>query len=151
MDGASPNFIYEPHPEHPGWHSWRLRDDTLFNAQVMGEMLVRTESGKCRLRMFPARKHQNLLGMIHGAVTLGLIDISMFAALRTLSSGDAGGSVTLELSTQFIGAGQPDRPLDAVVEILRETRRLLFVRGEVIQGDNLVAGFTGIVRKASEK
>jgi len=117
----------------------------------MGEMLVRAEGGKCRLRMFPVRKHQNLQGMIHGAVTLGLIDISMFAALRTLRSGDAGGSVTLELSTQFIGAGQPDRPLDAVVEILRETRRLLFVRGEVVQGDNLVAGFTGIVRKASEK
>lgn len=59
--------------------------------------------------------------------------------------------MTLELSTQFIGAGKPDQPLDAVVEVLRETGRLLFLRGEVVQGDHLVAGFTGLVRKASRK
>lgn len=89
--------------------------------------------------------------MIHGAVTLALIDISLFAAMRTLTDGDAGPAVTLELSTQFIGAGKVDEPLDAVVEVLRETGRLLFLRGEVVQRDHLVAGFTALVRKASRK
>ena len=151
MDATRPVFEYREHPGHPGWHTWKLRDDTRFNTVVMGELLVRTEGDKCRLRMFPERKHTNLQEMIHGAVTLSLIDISMFAAMRTLTGGDAGPAVTLELSTQFIGAGKVEEPLDSVVEVLRETGRLLFLRGEVVQRDHLVAGFTGLVRKASRR
>ena len=148
MDGESPVFEYREHPAHPGWSTWRLRDDTRFNSVVLGEMIVRVESGKCRLRMFPERKHTNLQDMIHGAITLSLIDVSLFAAMRTLTGGDAGPAVTLELSTQFIGAGRPDRPLDSVVDVLRETGRMLFLRGEVVQEDHLVAAFSGLIRKA---
>jgi len=151
VEAQEPAFDYREDPDHPGWHTWNLRDQTRFNAVVMGDMLVRAEGDKCRLRMFPERKHTNLQDIVHGAVTLSLIDISLFAAMRTLTGGDAGPAVTLELSTQFIGAGKPGEPLDAVVEVLRETGRLLFLRGEVVQGDHLVAGFTGLVRKASRK
>jgi uncharacterized protein (TIGR00369 family) len=144
-------FEYREHPDHPGWSTWRLRDDTRFNSVVLGEMIVRVEGDKCRLRMFPERRHTNLQDMIHGAITLSLIDVSLFAAMRTLTGGDAGPAVTLELSTQFIGAGKPDQPLDAVVEVLRETGRMLFLRGEVVQDDHLVAGFSGLIRKASRR
>lgn len=144
-------FIYEPDPENPGWHRWELADDSRFNAQTMGRMLVRPEGERCcRVRMFPERKHSNLLDMVHGAVTLALVDIALFAAMRTLLNGNAGGSVTLELSSQFIGAGALGRPLDAVVEVMRETKRLVFMRGTVVQDDDdshLVATFSGIVRK----
>lgn len=146
-------FIYEPDPENPGWHRWELADDTRFNAQTMGRMLVRPESERaCRVRMFPKRRHSNLLDMVHGAVTLALVDIALFAAMRTLLNGNAGGSVTLELSSQFIGAGALGQPLDAVVEVMRETKRLVFMRGTVVQGEadeRLVASFSGIVRKPS--
>ena len=150
----TPDFLYQPDPDHPGWHSWNLADDSRFNAQTMGHMLVRREGERvCRVRMFPERRHTNLLDMVHGAVTLALIDVALFAAMRTLLSGDAAGSVTLELSSQFIGAGRPGQPLDAVVEVLRETRRLVFLRGQVVQGDGdeLVAAFSGLVRKPSGK
>ena len=149
MNDAKPDFFdYHELPDQPGWHSWNLKDKTRFNAVVMGEMIVRTEGARCRLRMFPERRHTNLQEMIHGATTLSLIDISLFAAMHTLTSGNAGPAVTLELSTQFIGAGKVDEPLDAVVEVIRETRRLLFLRGEVVQGAHLVAAFSGLVRKA---
>ncbi|MFN9580917.1 MAG: PaaI family thioesterase, partial [Novosphingobium sp.] len=140
---------------NPGWHRWELADDTRFNAQTMGRMLVRPESDRtCRVRMFPERKHSNLLDIVHGAVTLALVDIALFAAMRTLLNGNAGGSVTLELSSQFIGAGALGKPLDAVVEVRRETTRLVFMRGTVVQGEgdeHLVATFSGIVRKPSVK
>ena len=97
--------------------------------------------------MFPERKHENLQGIIHGAVTLGLIDISLFTTMHTIGSGNAGPSVTLELSTQFTGGGDPGKPLDAVTEIMRETGKLVFVRGTVEQDDNIVASYSGIVRK----
>jgi len=140
-------FEHGPDPEHPGWHHWNLKDDTLFDGAVMGKLITRKEGDKCRLRMFPERKHENLQGIIHGAVTLGLIDISMFTNMHVVGSGNAGPSVTLELSTQFIGGGDPARPLDAVTEIMRETGKLVFVRGEVVQDDDCVAAYSGIVRK----
>jgi uncharacterized protein (TIGR00369 family) len=101
--------------------------------------------------MLPERRHSNLLDAVHGGITLSLIDVSLFACMRHAIDGDAAGSVTLDLSTQFIGAGIIGKPLDAVVEVLRETRRLLFLRGTVIQEDHLVAAFNGTVRKPSAR
>jgi len=140
-------FDHSPDPENPGWRNWNLKDETLFNGAVMGKLLTRAEGEFCRLRMVPERRHQNLQGIVHGAVTLALIDISLFTTMHVLGSGNAGPSVTLELSTQFVGAGDMARPLDAVSEIVRETGSLVFVRGTVAQGDHRVAAFSGIVKK----
>ncbi|WP_428028120.1 PaaI family thioesterase [Altererythrobacter sp.] len=140
-------FEHGPDPDHPGWNHWDLKDKTLFNGAVMGKLLTRREGDKCRLRMFPERKHENLQGIIHGAVTLGLIDISLFTTMHVIGSGNAGPSVTLELSTQFVGGGDPRRPLDAVSEIFQETGKLAFIRGTVEQDEDRVAAFSGIIRK----
>jgi hypothetical protein len=40
-----------------------------------------------------------------------------------------------------------EEPLDALVSVLRETGRMLFVQGKVVQGESTVAGFSGIIRK----
>jgi acyl-coenzyme A thioesterase PaaI-like protein len=135
-----------------GWFTWNLVDRTRFNTAVLGEMRVRREGAHCRLRMFPERRHTNLIDNIHGAVTLGLIDIALFAAMHINGSGEAGPSVTVELSTQFVGGGDPARPLDAVTEIVRETGRMLFLRGFATQprddgGEEIIASYSGIVRK----
>jgi acyl-coenzyme A thioesterase PaaI-like protein len=141
-------FEHGPDPDNPGWRHWNLKDPTLFNGAVMGRLITRVDDdGRARLRMFPQRRHENLQGIVHGAVTLGLIDISLFTTMHTIGSGNAGPSVTLELSTQFVGAGLPDRPLDAVTEIVRETGSLVFVRGMVVQHEHVVASFSGIVKK----
>ncbi|MFM7348310.1 MAG: PaaI family thioesterase [Erythrobacter sp.] len=141
-------FDHGPDPENPGWRHWNLKDPTLFNGAVMGRLITRVdEDGKARLRMFPERRHENLQGVIHGAVTLSLIDISLFVTMHTIGTGNAGPSVTLELSTQFVGGGNPGLPLDAVTEIVRETGKLVFVRGMVVQDEHVVASFSGIVRK----
>ena len=145
-------FDTRPDPDNPGWRHWNLKDPTLFNGVVMGPMIVRhDDDGKARLRMFPERRHENLQGIIHGAATLSLIDISLFVTMHLCGSGNDGPGVTLELSTQFVGGGDPARPLDAVTEIVRETGKLVFVRGTVEQESDRVAAFSGIVRKLSDR
>ncbi|MDY7097984.1 MAG: PaaI family thioesterase [Pseudomonadota bacterium] len=154
MDMSLPNAPFEYRPltaeeagGEDGWYSWNLVDRTRYNTHVLGELQVRGEDDKCRLRMFPKRHHTNLGDNIHGAVTLGLIDIALFATMHMVGHGDAGPSVTVELSTQFVGAGDPSQPLDAVSEIVQETGRMLFVRGQCVQGERIVASYSGIVRK----
>lgn len=143
------NFACEPDPDHPGWLRWRIVDAARFNEAVLGKQLVRAESeNTARFRMMPqVPLHTNSAGHVHGAITLALADVSLFAAMFVLRGLDAGRSVTLDLTSQFIGAGDAARPLDAVVELLRETRRLAFLRGLVVQDEDLVASFTGTVRK----
>lgn len=142
-------FIYEPDPENPGWMTWDLMDSTRFNP-LMGKLIVRSEGDdRARVRMFPKRQHSNLLDNVHGGVTLAFIDIAMFAASRVFGLIEASGAVTLDLSTQFIGGGRIGEPMDAEVELLRETGRLLFLRGLIVQGDHRVAAFAGTIRKPS--
>ena len=143
-------FAFGEDLDNPGWHSWRLKDATRYNG-FLGQLLVRREGDLARVRMFPERVHTNLQDSIHGGTTLGFIDVALFAASRMFGLIEAGTAVTLDLSTQFIGGGRMGEPLDAEVELLRETRRLIFMRGLVVQGDNKVAAFAGTIRKGAGK
>ena len=146
------HFIVEPDPDNPGWDTWDMADRRRFNAQTMGKLIVRREGERSvRLRMNAQQQHSNLHDNVHGGVTLALIDIALFAASRQVVGADAAGSVTLDLSCQFIGAGRIGKPLDAVTEVMKETRRLVFLRGVVEQEGDLVASFTGVVRKPSAR
>jgi uncharacterized domain 1 len=146
---SSGQFVHVPDPDNPGWYTWDLDNDTLFNRKALGRLIVRTEGERsARVRMIDVEsKHSNLHGNVHGGATLGLIDVAMFATIFTVLGADAAGSVTLDLHTQFIGAGKTGEPLDVVSEVMKDTRRLVFVRGTVEQGDHLVASFVGTLRK----
>lgn len=146
-------FINEPASDFPGWLTWQLEDDTRYNSHGLGRMIVRREGERsARLRLIETEpRHSNLHDNIHGGITLGLIDVGMFAAMYTVLGSDAAGSVTLDLHNQFIGAGKVGQPLDVVSEIMKETGRLVFIRGTVEQGDHLVASFLGTLRKPSRK
>ncbi|MFC4295535.1 PaaI family thioesterase [Novosphingobium tardum] len=147
-----PGFESFPDPEHPGWYTWQLKDPTRFNTWMFEKLIVRRDDdGKARLRMFPQRHHTNLQGMIHGGTTLALIDVGLFACSRMLGIIEAGTALTLDMSVQFIGAGKEDRPCDAVIELLKETRRLVFLRGIVEQDEGPIAAFSGTIRKPTAR
>lgn len=147
----SDRFTCEPDPGNPGWLRWEVSDKTRYNAVFIGPLLLRRESGTtCRVRMEIAARHTNAGEVIHGGTTLGFADVSMFGALYVLTGTDPIGSVTVDLSMQFVAAGSERKPLDAVVELLRETKQLAFMRGTMVQGERLVAAFSGTARKPSQ-
>lgn len=142
-------FLHEPDPENPGWMTWGFHDQTRFTS-LLGKMIVRLDpDGRVRMRGFPTREHSNLGDKVHGGALLGYIDVALFATSRTKGMIEPGSSVTVDLSTQFIGAAAIDRPLDFVSEVLRATRRLVFIRGLVEQGDDVIASYSGTIRKPS--
>ncbi len=129
-----------------------MTDKSRYNGTVLGKMIVRSDGdGKARLRMFPEHRHSNLGNAVHGGTTLGFIDVALFGAARMFGLIDTGLAVTLDLSVQFIGAGRLNEALDAEVELLKETRRLLFLRGLVVQGADTVANFAGTIRKPAKQ
>jgi uncharacterized protein (TIGR00369 family) len=148
---ATGAFIHEPDPEFPGWHTWTSSNGMRFNAHGLGRMIIRREGERsARFRLVETTGlHSNMHDNVHGGVTLALIDVAMFATIFAVLGADAAGSVTLDLHNQFIGAGRVGLPLDVVSEVMKETRRLVFLRGTVEQGDHLVASFVGTLRKPS--
>ncbi|MDQ2878277.1 MAG: PaaI family thioesterase [Pseudomonadota bacterium] len=148
-DAPSPFFVYEDDPDEPGWKRWQFRDATRFNAFIE-PLHVRVEDDIARVRMMPRHEHSNMRENVHGGALLGFMDVALFAAARGFGVLTAGGAVTLDLSAQFIGGGMIGRPLEARVELLRETSRMLFLRGLIVQeGAPVIASFTGTLRKSS--
>ena len=143
-------FIDTVHPDHPGWRTWSLTDPTRFNT-LLGPMLFRVDGPIARVRMTPEHRHSNLRDHVHGGALLAFIDVALFAASRGFGLITAGTAVTLDLNTQFIGGGRIGEPIEAQVECLKETGRLLFLRGLVVQGDDetKIAAFSGTIRKPS--
>ena len=150
MSGSSsPVFAYEDDPELPGWKRWQFRDASRFNAFIE-PLHVRVEGEVVRVRMMPRRDHSNMRDNVHGGALLGFMDVALFAASRGFGVLGAGGAVTLDLSAQFIGGGTIGQPLEARIELLRETGRMLFLRGLIVQeGSPTIASFTGTLRKSS--
>jgi len=141
-----PDIRHAPDPDHPGWWTWDLPDDSRYNATI-GKLLVRADGpGRARCRMFPTRAHSNLGHVVHGGAILTFIDMAFFAGGHMAGMSDTN-AVTLDCTAQFIGAAKLDVPLDAEVELVRETGRLAFFRGLVIQDGATVASFTGTLRK----
>jgi uncharacterized protein (TIGR00369 family) len=149
LNGA---FQRREHPDYPGWYDGALGRPEEYNRAVVGTLLVRRDGpNMARIRMFPEERHKNQYGVIHGGMVLGLIDIAGFAAAVELTEGKFPGGVTIELHNHFVGAGNPELPLDAVTEIVRETGKMLFVRGTVEQDDAVIGTWSSILRKISPR
>lgn len=143
-----PAIRHEPDPDHPGWWSWDLQGEPRFNASI-GRLLVRPEGPKrARCRIFPEFAHSNLLGMVHGGAILTFIDMAFFAG-GYVAGADVVEAVTLDCHTRFLHPARTGQPLDAEVELLRETRNLAFLQGQMVQEGEIVAAFSGALRKKS--
>jgi uncharacterized protein (TIGR00369 family) len=148
-DAPSPLFSYDDDPDAAGWKRWQFRDPTRFNS-FLEPLRVRLDGDIARVQMIPRRDHSNMRDNVHGGALLGFMDVALFAASRAFGCLQAGGAVTLDLSAQFIGGGMIGEPLEARIELLRETSRMLFLRGLIVQENTpTIASFTGTLRKSS--
>ncbi|WP_166039367.1 PaaI family thioesterase [Sphingosinicella sp. YJ22] len=142
-----PAIRHEPAPDHPGWFTWDVTGPERFNSSI-GRLLVRRgEDGGGWCRMFPTQTHSNLGNKVHGGALMTFIDMALYAG-GAMAGANVAMAVTLDCSVQFLDAGELGEPLDAEVELLRETGRLVFIRGRLLQGERLVASFSASLRKA---
>lgn len=151
-------FSCEPDADHPGWLTWTILEPDSYNS-FLGPMIMRRGGEQlgdhiARVRMFPQRRHRNLGNVVHGGTIMGFIDCALFAAMRILEIERSGFAVTMELQTHFTGGARLDQPLEAQVEIIRETGRFLFMRGLLVQGEmgaDNIASFSAIVKKGNAR
>jgi len=128
-----------------GWTRWMRDTDGRFGT-VLGDLYMREEPDETvKIRIETERRHSNVLGYLHGGFIMSFIDVAMFGIIhRQLAQSPA---VTLSCATDFLTAGVVGRPLEATGELLKETGKMLFVRGLVRQDRVNLASFTGNLRK----
>lgn len=128
---------------------WRYRAMSQIGRfpDVYGEMWIRVEDKKVRLRMRPTPLHRNLSDNLHGGLIVALIDFALFAGPQALGLKGAIKGVTIDLATQFFAPLRMGSDVDIVLEVLRETGRLIFSRGLVEQNGVNSVSFSGTIRK----
>jgi acyl-coenzyme A thioesterase 13 len=139
-----------PDSEHQGWYSWGDFPRGSF-AAATGRLLFRPDAeGRARTRIFPTEQHMNMGGSIHGGAVMSFIDMSLFAG--GLCAGMRRGHyVTLDLTTHFLARGRVGIPLDAEVELVRETRSFAFMQGVVRQDGEPCYSFSGTLKRIRDR
>lgn len=95
----------------------------------------------------PSRSSANAAGGMHGAYLAAVAEKTLFLPLFLKGSCTRAGNVTVDFTLQYVAGGDPALPLDAQIELLRETGRLGFVRGLLRQQGTTILAYSGTVRK----
>ncbi|MGE4410661.1 MAG: PaaI family thioesterase [Sphingobium sp.] len=132
-----------------GWISWSDHDFRGF-LRVVGPSYARVLDGaRAHVVIMTGADHANRLDTLHGGFLAGFADHAYFAALAALGREDLVQGVTIDLTMQYFGAGRVGSNLEAEVEVLRETGRMLFMRLQLMQNGQAIAASTITIRKPS--
>ncbi len=156
--GASPDavrqlsaFGFLPDNADPGW--WRCQaENTGSFKDLFGAQQCRAETASmARLRIHPRLEHANMQGILHGGFVMSVIDHSLFVGPAALGIPRAVGGQTISICTDFLRPMRPQKPIDIVIEVMRDTYRLLFLRGTVEQDGFICVSFSGKTRKPTQE
>jgi len=87
--------------------------------------------------------HLNSAGITHGGFIVSLLDSGMgTAAHRVLGSNTK--AATISLDVKFISASRAGDILIGSAKVLRKTKSLVFMQGEITCGKNLISTAEGI-------
>lgn len=115
-----------------------------FNA-YLGTLLRDPAKGAGDARRFgflPEAKHLNGGGALHGGFLMSIADNVLGFTVHEATEGRIASTVTL--NTDFLSGGIAAEPLWGRAAITRKTRSLIFVAGDLSQGEKLLLTATGI-------
>ncbi len=130
-------------PFDPADHGWDRDSGDRFVGQI-GPIWRRMTDSREEFGFVAEEKHLNRNGNVHGGMLVALFDHALGQACYRLVGADAA-LATIQINTQFMRLANPGDFVTASAEILRQTRSLLFIRGEcrvdreaILAGDAMV-------------
>lgn len=88
----------------------------------------RLEDGTDHLVLRADNRHCNRQGVVHGGLMLTMIDLAFAICAKEHPDQRL---VTISLNSEFVAAGEVGKLIEAKTEIVRKTRSLCFLRGQV--------------------
>jgi uncharacterized protein (TIGR00369 family) len=90
-------------------------------------------------------RHRNTGGTVHGGMLMTFADFAL--CLQAVWDQPGEHCVTVSCHTDFVAPAQPGDLIEATGEVVRRTRTLAFVRGQLTAGDRVLLAFSGIVKR----
>src|SRR5690606_4378104 len=95
--------------------------------ELLGFRLQRMADGEAEIHFDPSPEHQNSFDVVHGGVSMTLLDVVMVHAARSVQTDM--GCVTIEMKTSFMRAAKG--PLVAQGKLLHRSATLAFTEASV--------------------
>jgi uncharacterized protein (TIGR00369 family) len=109
---------------------------------LLGPLWRRDDQGVRRIAFLAEERHRNFRGVVHGGMIMTFMDQAL-----GIAAWEANGyqpQATIQLDVQFIDAVRPGEFVESIATVARQTRSLLFMRGEARVGDRVVTTANGI-------
>lgn len=136
--------------EFSGWRYWR---GDPFEGRAGPFYMRREDDGSYRSAFRTADHHMNGAGFIHGGCLMTFADFALFSIATDALGADQG--VTMNLSSDFLGAAGPGAFIEARGEVTRgggaTKGKTIFVRGLVTADGAPTLSFTGIIRRLRKR
>lgn len=118
-----------------------------FDAMVGPYYRKQTDDGPVHGVLAEAR-HLNPGGVIHGGMLMTFIDRTLGALVWHAIGGRP--CATVSLNTDFLAPARPGDWIECRGQVTRQTRALVFVRGELTTGDRTLMTASGIWKKLGQ-
>lgn len=126
-----------------GWKTWGNGSDPF--ETLAGPFFFREEAdGQFRAAFQPEHRHLNGGGALHGGLLMTFADFSLFALAFGAMAGDHG--VTLTFNSEFVGAGDLEGWVEAQGGVIRRTRSIVFLQGQLVQRGRPLLAFSGTIK-----
>ena len=109
------------------------------------------EDGESEIALDLALRHTNSWQVMHGGVTMTLLDVCMARAARSLDP-ESTGAATVEMKVSFFQPG--GKVSDRIIargRVLHKSTTMYYCEGEVWHGDRLVAKALGTFKTIKRK
>jgi len=111
--------------------------------QDLGVEIISMANGEAEIALNLEPRHMNSWHVVHGGVTMTLLDVAMALAGRSLDP-DARAGVTVEMKTSFLQpGGKPGGRIVAKGKAFHRSTTMCFCEGEAWGGGKLIAKAMG--------
>jgi acyl-coenzyme A thioesterase PaaI-like protein len=125
----------------PAAHGWEAYGDDGFIGLV-GPFWTRQDGATHRYAFLAERKHHNRRGVVQGGMLMTFADRSM--GMTAWYANEKKPQATVHLDVHFIDAVQIGEFVEAHCCVVRRTRSLIFMSGELVVGTRVVATANGV-------
>jgi len=139
--------IADFNPAQAGWEPYGNEDDGFIG--LIGPWWMR-KHGDSYLYAFKAEpKHHNRRGVVQGGMLMTFADRSM--GLTCWYANERQPQATVQLDMHFIDAVQIGEFIECKCHVVRRTRSLVFMSGELVAGGRVVATANGVWKTLGKK
>ena len=128
-------------PFDPAAHGWETYGDDGF-VGLVGPFWMKQDCEGYRYAFAAERKHHNRRGVVQGGMIMTFADRSL--GMTAWYANDKKPQATVHLDVHFVDAVQIGEFVEMKARVVRRTRSLIFMSGEITVGERVVATANGV-------